>query len=204
MKKILCFGDSNTFGYNPADCSRYPREIRWTGILSEFLGNNFEVIEAGCNNRNCFAYNPDNIELNSNIVLPKYLAVNPDIVILAVGINDLQKFYNPTYKEFEEGVKNLISITKATLPSSKIILCAPAKITSDVLTSVLSFQFDNISIEKSLNIQAIYKKIADETSSYYINLDEIVHVSKFDGLHFDPEEHTKIAKALYDIIINLI
>ena len=39
MKKILCYGDSNTFGYVPEDGSRYPKNIRWTGILGEYLGN---------------------------------------------------------------------------------------------------------------------------------------------------------------------
>ena len=33
MKKILCYGDSNTFGYNPYDASRYNEHTRWTAIL---------------------------------------------------------------------------------------------------------------------------------------------------------------------------
>ena len=35
MKNILCFGDSNTYGYNPADGSRFPENVRWTGLLQE-------------------------------------------------------------------------------------------------------------------------------------------------------------------------
>ena len=33
MKEIVCFGDSNTWGYNPTDKSRYPGSVRWTGVL---------------------------------------------------------------------------------------------------------------------------------------------------------------------------
>ena len=38
MKKILCYGDSNTFGYNPYDASRYNEHTRWTAILQNILG----------------------------------------------------------------------------------------------------------------------------------------------------------------------
>lgn len=32
MKQILCYGDSNTWGFIPGTKERYPWEIRWTGI----------------------------------------------------------------------------------------------------------------------------------------------------------------------------
>lgn len=33
MKTVMCYGDSNTFGYDPTNGMRYPRAIRWTGVL---------------------------------------------------------------------------------------------------------------------------------------------------------------------------
>ena len=50
-KSILCYGDSNTFGYRPMDSQRYPYGIRWTSLLAENLGEDFRVIEAGLNSR---------------------------------------------------------------------------------------------------------------------------------------------------------
>ena len=34
-RKIVCFGDSNTYGYDPRSYlgGRYPEFIRWTGLL---------------------------------------------------------------------------------------------------------------------------------------------------------------------------
>ena len=49
--KILCYGDSNIWGYIPATGKRYPANIRWTGLLQEKLGNDFEIIEEGLNSR---------------------------------------------------------------------------------------------------------------------------------------------------------
>ena len=48
MKKVLCFGDSNTWGYNPSTKDRFPKEIRWTGILQGKLGSeDTKIIEEG-------------------------------------------------------------------------------------------------------------------------------------------------------------
>lgn len=37
MQSILCFGDSNTWGLNPRDNSRFDDQTRWTGLLDDLL-----------------------------------------------------------------------------------------------------------------------------------------------------------------------
>ena len=55
MKTILCYGDSNTYGYNPETGFRYPYEQRWTSILQKNLGDSAIVIPEGLNGRTtCF------------------------------------------------------------------------------------------------------------------------------------------------------
>ena len=49
MTTILCYGDSNTYGYNPVNGLRYPKDVRWTGVLQKMLGEEYVVIEEGCN-----------------------------------------------------------------------------------------------------------------------------------------------------------
>ena len=39
MQQVLCFGDSNTWGYNPENGERFPWGIRWTSILQQKLAN---------------------------------------------------------------------------------------------------------------------------------------------------------------------
>ncbi|MGN1031789.1 MAG: acylhydrolase, partial [Butyricicoccaceae bacterium] len=51
MKTVLCYGDSNTHGFDPATLGRYPREVRWTGQLQKLLGPDWYVIEEGLNSR---------------------------------------------------------------------------------------------------------------------------------------------------------
>ena len=51
MKTVLCYGDSNTWGYSPIDGTRYARDVRWPGVLRNELGEGYLVIEEGLNGR---------------------------------------------------------------------------------------------------------------------------------------------------------
>jgi lysophospholipase L1-like esterase len=51
MKTILCYGDSNTCGYNPATKDRYNNDVRWLSILRNNLGSNYFIIEETLNGR---------------------------------------------------------------------------------------------------------------------------------------------------------
>lgn len=70
MKKILCFGDSNTYGFIPQSGLRYDINTRWTGILQTLCNNEFEITEAGCNNRTAFIDNPAGINQTGYKILP--------------------------------------------------------------------------------------------------------------------------------------
>lgn len=199
MKKVLCFGDSNTYGFVPGKCTRYDKNTRWTGILQSLCRNELEVIEAGCNNRTAFIDNPAGIEQTGYKILPKYLKAEYfDIIILAIGVNDLQLFFRPTLEEFEQGIEKLVQITKELSPKSKIILTCPAKLNLDGINNgIFSFQFDEISVEKSYHLPQIYKKLAEKHACKLVDLNEIVKVSPLDGLHFSAESHKTIAENLY-------
>ncbi len=49
--QILCFGDSNTYGYDPRGFfgDRYGAEDRWVDLLAKQTGH--EIINAGANGR---------------------------------------------------------------------------------------------------------------------------------------------------------
>ena len=199
MKKILCFGDSNTYGFIPQSGLRYDINTRWTGILQTLCNNEFEITEAGCNNRTAFIDNPAGINQTGYKTLPEYLKTNFfDIIILAIGINDLQRFFNPTLNEFKQGMEKLIQITKNLSPKSKIILICPSKLNlAGINNGIFSYQFDKISVEKSGKLSPIYKSLAEKYKCHFIDLNNIVEVSPLDGLHFSPKSHKTIAENLY-------
>ncbi|MBR5304240.1 MAG: hypothetical protein IKU37_05380 [Candidatus Gastranaerophilales bacterium] len=190
MNEILCFGDSNTYGFNPKDFNRHNEKERWSGILKQ----NFNVIECGCNNRTIFN-NSNN--LNSILTLPKYLNNGITHIILQIGINDLQTQYNTDLKELESKLTQLI---KSIDKEIKIILLCPSLIDKCILNSNFAQLFNSESIEKSKKLPEIYKNISKQNDCTLVNLNNIATVSKIDGLHYDIENHKLIADYLSNIL----
>lgn len=203
MKKILCFGDSNTYGYIPNNGARYDKNTRWTGVLSLLSHGKFKIIEGGCNNRTAFAANPAGKIFTGHEILPELLTDDFDAVVLAIGINDTQFLYNLSSIEIASGVEKLINIVKVKSPQTKIILVAPSILTDDVLNGNFACLFDRTSIEKSRQLPLLYQKIAEKQNIEFLDLNSIAKTSSLDGLHYAPEQHLKIAQVIFTILSEL-
>ena len=210
--RVLCFGDSNTYGYNPLDGTRYKENERWSGILKQKLKQNpkhdFKIVEAGCNNRTCFSENPNGEELTGSKIISKYLTNKTDILILALGINDLQFQYNVTIdgskNDVKNGLENIIELAYKINNKLNIILLCPTVITNDILFhGYFRCLFDESSIEKSKKMSKIYYDIAKKYGCFFVDLNEFASVSKTDGLHYDISEHKKIAQRIYELLKTL-
>ncbi len=197
LKKILCFGDSNTYGYIPNNGARYDKNTRWTGVLSLLSHGKFEIIEDGCNNRTAFAANPAGKIFTGYEILPELLTDDFDVVVLAIGINDTQFLYNLSSIEIASGVEKLINIVKVKSPQAKIILVAPSILTDDVLNGNFACLFDRTSIEKSRQLPLLYQKIAEKQNIEFLDLNSVAKTSSLDGLHYAPEQHLKIAQVIF-------
>lgn len=204
MKKVLCFGDSNTFGFIPENGGRYDKNTRWTGMLSSLGAENFKIIEAGCNNRTAFSDNPAGVQQTGYKVLPTILTDDLACVILAIGINDLQKAYCAETNDIKNGISNLIKIVKEKSPNAKILLIAPSKLTKDVLKGYFSLLFDEISIAKCQNLSEIYSGIAQEENCDFLDLNRFVEVSALDGLHYEPQQHKKAAEIIFSKLTQIL
>ena len=197
--KILCYGDSNTYGYNPKNGCRFDLETRWSGILSSLLNEEYQVIEEGMNNRTGFVSNPDGIEQSGPVHLPLYLSKSPkiDIYILALGTNDLQFNFKTTPETMRKGLIQLIMNIYSHNNDAKIILILPPNLDETILNGYFACQFDKKSIEDSKNYRQIYKKIAKEYKCTLVDFDSYnIKPSPADGLHYCEESHKNIAKIL--------
>lgn len=203
MKKILCFGDSNTYGYIPNNGARYDKNTRWTGVLSLLSHGKFKIIEGGCNNRTAFATNPAGKIFTGYEILPELLTDDFDAVVLAIGINDTQFLFDTVIEDFTTGIENLINIVQAKCPQAKIILVAPSILTDDVLNGNFACLFDRTSIEKSRQLPLLYQKIAEKQNIEFLDLNSVAKTSSLDGLHYAPEQHKKIAQVIFTILSEL-
>ena len=197
LKKILCFGDSNTYGYIPNNGARYDKNTRWTGVLSLLSHGKFKIIEDGCNNRTAFAANPAGKIFTGYEILPELLTGDFDAVVLTIGINDTQFLYNLSSIEIASGVEKLINIVKVKSPQAKILLVAPSILTEDVLNGNFACLVDRTSIEKSRQLPLLYQKIAEKQNIEFLDLNSVAKTSSLDGLHYAPEQHLKIAQVIF-------
>ena len=97
--RILCYGDSNTWGYiSGTDHQRYGKTERWTSILADSLGSKFEIIEEGLNSRTLTSNDTRPGKEGKNgyeYLIPCLDTHDPiDLVILMLGTNELKTTYN--------------------------------------------------------------------------------------------------------------
>ena len=202
MKKIICYGDSNTFGYNPKDGSRYDENICWCGVLQKNLGCDYNVINEGMCDRTGFVNNPKGFLFSAQKHFPKFIAKseNVDILILWLGTNDFQFQYNLSVGAIEKGLEKLINLAQAK--ARHIIIIPPVILNEKILEGNFNFQFDETSIVKSRKIGRIYRQIASANNCLYFDINKITKPSDTDGLHYDEDSHKLIADKLTYFIQN--
>lgn len=203
MKNILCFGDSNTWGYSPQDGIRFSLDIRWTGVLQKSLGPSYRIIEEGLNGRTIFV-NEEGKEARSlrsgSDVLPVILESHRplDLVIVMLGTNDLKEEFELTVKEIAQGAKTLCEMILRSeylvenLP--KILLISPTYIGSTIMPD--QDEFFNQARKKSYQFAEHYQRVANELGIHFLDAAKIVSASEGEGVHWDAEQHVKFGKKI--------
>lgn len=210
MKSILCYGDSNTFGAKPVEFDileqavlladlRYPKDIRWTGVLQKELGEGYNVIEEGLCARTSTIDDPiEGIYKNGKTYLQPCLETHApvDLVVLMLGTNDLKFKYHLSAFDIGLSITVLLDIINKSTVSSvgknpKILLVAPPPIGK---LSYLKELFEG-SVEKSKQIATYYQKAAKLFDCDFIDAGKVISTSDLDGVHFDADDHKKLGMA---------
>ena len=206
--RILCYGDSNTWGYiSGSDHQRYGIGERWTSILENLLGDKYKVIEEGLNSRTLTSNDTRPGKEGKNgyeYLLPCLDTHDPiDLVILMLGTNELKNTYNKTAKEigemleeyFVKTILNRKSQIKETYP--KLLLVTPPIVNEDVEYKKEDNKYKGAS-QKSKELNSIYKEIAKKYNCYFLSNEELE--TGIDGVHLTKESHKLLANKLNEII----
>ena len=211
MKSILCFGDSNTWGYSPVDGTRFPTDIRWPGVLQRSLGLDYRVIEEGLNGRTTFINEggEDARPFRSGSdVLPFLLESHRplDLVTIMLGTNDLKIEFDLSVEEIAQGAKNLCGmvINSDYLADNppQILLISPTLIGSTIMPD--EEEFFEQAREKSLQFTEHYEKAAADLGVHFLDADKIVTASEGEGVHWDADQHVKFGKVLSELIQKIL
>ncbi len=210
MKTVLCYGDSNTFGFVPETGMRYPRDVRYPGRLQTLLGEDYEVIEEGCNGRTTIHDDPiDGWKNGLDYLRPCLHSHRPvDIVILMIGSNDLKDTFHLTAEEIADGAGVLVDVIKDFTAEKqgyvpKIILVSPPELGVGIRMSPFYGAFYEDAIERSKEFPKYYAKVAEEKGCIFFNAAEYIYPSEADSLHLTPEGHKVLAEKLCEIVKGL-
>lgn len=205
MKNILCFGDSNTFGSNPAG-GRHPRNVRWTGLLQESLGTGYYVIEEGMGGRSTVWNDPLEPNRCGLSALPIALQSHKplDLVILSLGTNDCKTHFNASPKVIAKGMELLCHTILhfdygAGYPVPKILVISPIHIGAEMEHCPFA-SFDETAAPKSHELAPLYQKTAKQLGCLYLDASRVSVPSDTDQLHMDAASHRALATAVLDVI----
>lgn len=209
MRTVLCYGDSNTYGYDPSNGLRYPKQVRWTTILQDLLGQDYEVIAEGLNGRTTAYDRADGYWKNGLSSLLAILGSHKpiDYLIFMLGTNDCNADLNLTSKDIADGMEKLIVSSLQGLNDiqehePKIIVVVPAAIGDDYQHSPFAYQLNIDSVKKSHEIVDLYKKLSDKYNCLFLDASDL-EVSKIDSEHLTIDSHNKLANMLFEIIKNV-
>ena len=207
MKTVVCFGDSNTYGYNPSDGERYSEEIRWTSLLQGLLGDGFKVIEEGLNGRTTVFDDPNDDWKNGVDYIKGVLCTHRpvDYLVIMLGTNDMKTIYNASADAISAGLNEIVNRAEKVMDLKqgyvpKILIVSPPLISDDILTGPFAGSFDERSIDKSRHLAEFYKKVADKHGCMFLDAKQYISPSKEDGLHLGPDGHRGLAEAVFNAL----
>ncbi len=210
MTTVLCYGDSNTYGYVPETGMRYPKDVRYPGRLQMLLGEEYSVIEEGCNGRTTIHDDPiDGWKNGLDYLKPCLNSHKPvDIVIMMLGSNDLKAAFHMTAKDIAEGSAVLVDVIRDFTAEKqgfipKIILVSPPEIGAGIKTSPFYGAFYEDAVEESKKFPEHYRAVAEKHGCIFFNAAEYICPSETDSLHLTTDGHRVLAEKLCEVVKGL-
>jgi lysophospholipase L1-like esterase len=198
MPVIVVFGDSNTWGSDPATGERLPRPQRWPSVLQRELGPDFEVIAEGLRGRTTVHDDPIEPYRSGADALPPCLMSHApvDLVILALGCNDLKKRFSLSAFDIADGAARLIFLTRAygegpDARPPRILLIAPPPIAR---LSAYAEMFEG-GTEKSRLLGERFCAVAEQEGVAFLDAGQVIRCSDLDGIHYEADQHELLGRS---------
>jgi len=223
-KTILIYGDSNTWGYDP-ECStrsataRFNYYSRWTTICQETLGNEYRIVVEALNGRTTIYDDRigDEGEYNCNgrTALPEVLhSQKPlDMVIIALGTNDLKEKSEASPHDIAGGVEillkdvkkmtdlgNISPVDQQTLLPPKLMVVGPPILQVTPTSQLWGFP-DDVDV-RSQKVNDLLSILCEEYRIPFVNITSITKVSSVDGVHFRLEDQEPLGKLMAEKIFH--
>ncbi|WP_252946858.1 GDSL-type esterase/lipase family protein [Oceanicola sp. 502str15] len=202
-QRILCFGDSNTFGTPPmavrGGYDRFGPEVRWPRVMAAALGD-VELIEEGLPGRTTQHDDPVmGAFMNARPALRMALRSHAplDRMVLMLGTNDCKARFAPSAEKIAAGLAGLLDIAASAeeaprSPGMKITLVAPPP---PVEAGLFTAEFAGAAALGPALAPAV-RALAAVRGIDFFDAGAVISVSAVDGIHFAPEDHVALGRAM--------
>jgi len=202
-KTVLCFGDSNTWGYVAVTGERWPFEERWPGVLDRALGAGYRVVEEGLNGRTAGCDDPAVPYRNGFAYLGPCLSSHRPIDALAImlGTNDLKARLGQSTSEITRSLSHLLDVVEGGAPVAfgpprpfgrggppQVLLVAPPGIHEKAAIPALSERC----ADRLAELQEAVKALARTRGVHFLSPIGVDGVSEEDGVHLTREGQSEL------------
>lgn len=208
-KRILCFGDSLTWGFCPAVGTRWPEGVRWTSVLGQLTGAT--VIEEGLNGRTSVFADPllpfgtgsDYIEACVASQVPL------DLIVIMLGTNDMKTYLAGTSPHASaSGVMTVAAKAHAMWPRAQVLVVAPPPIGEWIygLPPELGMmaQLNEESVDNSRLLAPYLAGMAPLYGFDFLDAGSVCEASQEDAVHLDEKGSRQLAEAIAERAVQLI
>ena len=195
--RVLCFGDSNTWGYIPGNYpSRMDFGARWPGVMARLSG--FLPVEAGLCGRTAWFDDPRVPGRNGLAALPGILdeAGYPDLAVVMLGTNDCKACYRATPELIGEGLERCLELIQERVPAPGILLVSPVFLGEDVWLPENDPEFSPESVALSRKLPETYRAIAERRGHRFLAASDYTAPEAGDEEHLDPAGHLRLGQAI--------
>lgn len=209
-KRILLFGDSNIWGYNPLDGSQQPNRasVRIAQMRSEWT-----LAADGQNGRFLFCRDPF-CDTDGSKQIKRVLERLPDqdVIVIALGANDARRSINQSIDAWKASLERFLSALEQAIfeccPKKRpqVLLVGPPLIAQSAMTSMDTRIFYGQSGQTILQAaQPAIEKAAAARGMHALRADRIgLYGGNTDGIHLDRIGHEKLAEGIVDAVDKLI
>lgn len=208
MKTVLCYGDSNTWGYIGGTGERFAPDVRWPGVLQAALGVDFCVAEEGLSGRTTVWDDPVEGDKNGETYLRPCLATHKpvDLVILMLGTNDLKCRFSLSAYDIAASAEKLVRIIQQSEAgpehgAPQVLLVCPASVKG--LTGFAEMFGEDVEA-RSRRMPAHYAAVAQRCGCGFFDASSVISVCSADGIHLEAQAHATLGSYLADAVQGML
>lgn len=199
---IVCFGDSNTHGFDPISLARLPYTKRWPGMLSMLLGTDYQIHEEGLSGRTTVFDDPFYEGLcGLDYITPCLMSHEPvDLLIIMLGTNDAKIRFQASAEDIAQGMKQLVLKAQHTTcwgtNAPNILVVAPPPIIPAYLSGPCQDEMGPGCCEKFITLASLYQQVALELGVSFFDAASVCQTDASDGIHLNSSGHAALAHGL--------